>query len=69
MNKLNLIGTAFDWEGFDKAKQERWSWINPHLFHCSLHDTHFDPFGYDENDFQDTEPCWQCHNEFVRTIK
>lgn len=53
-----------DDDGFEKAKAERWKYIRPHLYYCTLHNTHFDPDGYAENDFQDAEPCWACYDEF-----
>jgi hypothetical protein len=63
-----IVGTTTDQEDFDKTKADRWVELNPHLFHCKIHDTHFDPVGYEENDFQDSEPCWVCWNEFQRKL-
>lgn len=59
-----ITGTITDWDGFEKAKEERWVYVGLHHYHCKLHNTHFDPDGYAENDFQDAEPCWACHDEF-----
>jgi len=54
---MEIIGTKFNWEGFDRAKVERWEKLGPHQFHCKLHDVYFDSDGYDENNFEDAEPC------------
>lgn len=63
-----IVGTTIDWDGFESAKDTRWKYIGLHHYHCTLHDTHFDPDGYDENDCMDAEPCWDCFNEFERII-
>ena len=64
MSELELIGTTTDWDSLEKAKDERWKYIGPHHYYCTLHNTHFDPDGYYENDCQDAEPCWACYDEF-----
>ena len=61
---MELIGTTTDWKGLEKAKADYWEKLGPHQFHCKLHNTYFDPNGYEENDFEDAEPCWKCYNKF-----
>ena len=62
------VGYKFDWDGFESAKDFRWKYIKPHSYYCKLHDTHFDPDGYKENDCMDAEPCWACHDEFNKKL-
>ncbi len=61
---MEIVGTTTNWDGLEKAKEERWEKVGHNTFHCKLHNTYFNPDGYAENDFQDAEPCWQCFSEF-----
>lgn len=56
-------GTYIDWKKLDKIRTERWEKLAYHVYKCKEHETIFDPDGYEENDFQDAEPCWTCYKE------
>lgn len=65
---MELKGVTTDWEGLEKAKQERWVATGIKGVRCLKHNTFFNPVGTKEFDYQDAEPCWQCHDEFQKEL-
>lgn len=60
---LDVYGTSFDHDKFERLKKERWIKCNL-LIYCKVHETHF---SQEENDPY-AEPCWQCHDECQERI-
>jgi hypothetical protein len=60
------VGERFDWEKFEKLKEERWilSKERPGYVECKLHNEIFNYMGNPEEEL-DVEPCWKCHDECV----
>lgn len=61
---MEIKGSTFDWEGFEIAKKVRWVRLDGNIYFCKEHKTQFDPIGNKYCDFQDSEPCWKCYQEF-----
>lgn len=62
--EVGIVGYTFDWDNFDKAKAERWEKTKTGLYHCTMHNTYFDPIGSYTDAYMDAEPCWSCYDEF-----